>query len=274
MFEMTSKRRERLGWALALGLATSLVGGSAAAAKGAVEADAEEEDARPAKKRRAEPREEAAPPAPVDDGPSDHDRWAGRFGVGWYGLSAIPIAAGTAAAMTADVVNAPVIGARYWWRRDLGFDVGVGFASMGGSVEAKAANSSTSADKSTPLGWMLHAGVPLALGTGKHYAFLVTPELNFGMASRSKKEADDKTTNFTGSRFDIGARAGAEIYFGFIGLPQLALEGSVGAYYTTQSIKAEHDTVSSSSSSSQIATTAFNAPWDIFRGSVAARYYF
>jgi hypothetical protein len=83
----------------------------------------------------------------------------------------------------------------------------------------------------------------------------------------------------------VGARAGAEVFFGFIGIPALSLEGSVGMYVMTRSAKwsrgaytdalgVAQPEITYKDSTLLIATSAMNNPWQIFTSNVAARYYF
>lgn len=203
----------------------------------------------------------AAPaPAATSQGGTDHDMFVGRVGLGWYGVSDIPVGAG------GGTVSAPAIGVRYWMSRDLGLDVGIGFSTASGSTT----QGGDKADKPSRTGFLLHGGLPFALHVEKHYAFLITPELNFGYAMGS----DGDNIDHSGMRFDLGARAGAEVHFGFMGIPALALEGSVGLFFTTQSGSTETAGVTAKNSDTFIGTTSFNSPWDFFRSSVAARYYF
>jgi hypothetical protein len=75
-----------------------------------------------------------------------------------------------------------------------------------------------------------------------------------------------------------GVRAGAEVQFGFIGIPHLSLQGAVGvqANYTTamaetvengELIRRNYQTVTAG-------TANYNEPWDLFIGSISALYYF
>lgn len=203
-------------------------------------------------------------PAPAQAGDTDHDRVVGRIGVGWFGVSDIPISSG------GGTLSAPAIGIRYWLDRGLGFDVGLGLAMQSGSTTD---TDGKSTDKPSSTAFLIHGGLPLALHTEKHYAFLITPEINLGIASGSTKSGD-QDVDHSGFRFDLGARAGAEIHFGFMGIPALALEGSVGLFLTTQSGKTSAGGTSMKDSSTFVGTTSFNNPWDFFRGAVAARYYF
>lgn len=210
-------------------------------------------------------------PAATPAGGTDHDRWVGRLGLGWYGVSDIPIGSG------GDTVSAPAIGVRYWLDRDLGLDVALGFATSSGSTTTSTqGQADVVVDKPSRTGFLLHAGLPLAMHTEEHYTFLIIPEANLGISSGSVKSADPNTpdTDLSGFRLDLGARAGAEVHFGFIGIPALALEGSVGLFFTTQSGTTETGPAKSKNSDTFIGTSAFNSPWDFFRSSVAARYYF
>lgn len=217
----------------------------------------------------AQPAPAAAPATP--EGGTDHDRWVGRFGLGWYGVSDIPLGP------TGDEVSAPTIGVRYWFNRDIGIDAALGFTTSSGSVTvSREGQPDNVTDKPSRTGFLLHAGVPFAFHTEEHYTFLLIPELNLGFASGSVKSTDPNTpdTDLSGFRLDVGARAGAEIHFGFIGVPALALEGSVGLFFGTRSGSQEQGPNKTKNSDTFVGTTSFNNPWDFFRSSVAARYYF
>jgi hypothetical protein len=72
----------------------------------------------------------------------------------------------------------------------------------------------------------------------------------------------------------VGGRAGGEVYFGFIGLPQLSLDASVGLFLRSASGKATQGAGSQKLSTLTINTTQVNQPWDIFRTTLAVHYYF
>jgi hypothetical protein len=71
---------------------------------------------------------------------------------------------------------------------------------------------------------------------------------------------------------DLGARAGSEIHFGFMGIPQLSLQGSVGVRLNMNSTSG--DPGDNSTSHFDLATTVGDNPWNIFTSNVAALYYF
>lgn len=199
-------------------------------------------------------------------GGSDHEGVVGRLAIGYLGRSGmqvgIPGDGGQA-------LSTPVIGVRYWMDPGLGLDLGLGFGMQGSSVEEDGAE----ADGPTFWGLILHGGVPLALSTGRHYVFEIIPEANVGFGSGS-----GDTIDHSGFMLDVGARAGAEIHFGFIGIPELSLQASVGALFSMQSASTTVDTAAgetdSSASSWALRTTVQNSPWNIFTSNVAAFYYF
>lgn len=211
----------------------------------------------------------AAPAAAAPSGGTDHDSVVGHIGVGWFGVGSIPIGD------LKTTISTPAIGIRYWLQDGLGLDVGVGFNTQSGSTKA----GSVSTDDPSQLGFWLHAGVPIKLGdAGKHLVFLVTPEANLGIASGSVPGGQGvKDGSTSGFLLQVGARAGAELQFGFIGIPQLALEGSVGLFLQDESASTTPpgpNQTETTHSQLTIATSSINQPWDFFKGTVAARYYF
>lgn len=205
----------------------------------------------------------AAPQATAVAGASDHDAVVGRLAIGYMGRSVafngLP---------GANAIPVPVIGVRYWLSDMLGIDAGIGFGIASGSVKNAAGNST---DNPSYHAFMLHGGVPLSLASAGHFSFQVVPELNVGFAG-SSAEAGGMDTSVSAFHFDIGARAGAEIHFGFINVPQLALQGSVGARMNIDSTS--NDPGDGGTSNFSFATTVGDNPWNIFTSNVAALYYF
>ena len=107
--------------------------------------------------------------------------------------------------------------------------------------------------------FLVHVGVPLALAGAKHFSFQVTPEANIGFASqsvnRTSRSARQTTSAIRGLHFDVGARAGAELHFGFIGVPQLSLQGGIGVL-----LAMDNTTTSQGSSASRRAAAARSPP--------------
>ncbi|MBK7578637.1 MAG: hypothetical protein IPI67_00390 [Myxococcales bacterium] len=221
------------------------------------------------------------PKAGAATGESDHDQMIGHFAIGYLGARAVPIMdiAGGAGNPTPvlGTVQAPVIGLRYWLDQGMGLDVGLGFFSSGGSTK----NGNTTTDKAGINAVLVHAGVPLALSGSKHFSFQIVPEANVGFAQQTKKDifaGNDELKN-SGFVIDVGARAGAELHFGFIGVPQLSLQGSVGVLFRSETRTAEYTPPAGASTtvedkSTVISTSVYDNPWNIFTSNVAALYYF
>jgi hypothetical protein len=231
----------------------------------------------------------AAPRPVVTDESPDHDRFVGHFAIGYFGISQLPVATGFnggnggAGGVVAGTVNAPIIGGRYWLNRGLGIDAGLGFGMTGGSsevvVNANNQTTTTDTDHTSFFGFALHGGVPLAFAYGHHYTFELVPEATLGIASGTIKgttvaNTTTPDTSLSGFRLDLGAHVGAEIHFGFIGVPELALQASVGLYVRRQSVKAKQDNNSASDGTTTISTSVGSDPWALFVNNISALYYF
>jgi hypothetical protein len=230
----------------------------------------------------------ALPPKPAaaaaeEPGGNDQERFVGHVGVTYFGVSELPFPTGiTGGAPGFGSVPAPVIGIRYWLSQSLGLDLGLGLGLTSASTDVTTGGSTTSVDQPSVFGGAVHAGVPLALSRGKHYAFELTPEATFGFTSATAKPpgaaagAAVSDISLSGSRIELGARVGAEIFFGFIGVPELALQASVGLHLRRDAVKYSTDTPSFSADASRmtVGTTVEGAPWAIFVNNISAIYYF
>jgi len=169
----------------------------------------------------------------------------------------------------------------------IGIDVGVGFSITAGSSEVAATGQQTiTVDDAGITAFILHAGIPLSLGSEGHFSFQLVPEANVGFASRSQSIPNPPAvggsvdTDMSGFHFDVGMRAGAEIHFGFIDIPQLSLQGSIGVRYALDNTSVTITTpptpgeASQDVSDSAFGTTVGDNPWNIFTSNVAALYYF
>lgn len=237
------------------------------------------------------------PQAPVPqeapkDTRTDHAKLVGRFGIGFIGIGDLPIATarpiGTASHpglspndhVDVATVSAPAIGARIWLRQRIGIDTGIGFSYSGGSTSSDFGGNGQAIPKQSVLGLLLHLGVPLVAADIEHMALLVVPEASFGMARSNVKPAYEAnappSAELRGYRLDLGVRIGGEIHFGFMGLPNLALEAGVALAFTNEWVSATAGSQSVSDSSARLTTLSLANPWDIFKGvgNVAARYYF
>jgi hypothetical protein len=275
-----------VGFALALVAPTALAqgenqGGAGGTAGGTAGAGATVEPPKVAVKA-------AAPePAKEEDNTTDHEKFVGHFAIGYLGLTNLPLGGGgNATGVTQTTLPAPVIGGRYWLNKLIGIDAGVGFALASSSNEVQQNNTTTTSDGPSILGLAFHAGVPLALATGKHYTFEVIPEGNIGFTSQTVHSPPGPNPppdiHHSGFRLDIGARAGAEVHFGFIGVPELALQATIGLYFQRQVWHSSQDqgnptptsSLSSSISQTGLGTSVQSDPWALFVNNIAALYYF
>ncbi len=224
----------------------------------------------------------AAPATPkIDDHTPDHDRFVGRFAVGYLGLNDIPlgnatVAGGAALNLTEQRVIAPTVGVRYWVNKMIGVDAGIGFGIAGGSSESVVGGTSTTVDSPSSFGMALHGGVPLAFSHGRHYSFMLIPEMNIGFSSGTIKgnAPGVPDIDLSGFRLDAGGRVGAELHFGFIGVPELSLQASVGLFFRREAYKAKRDNSSASVGRTTFGTTVEADPWALFTKSISAFYYF
>src|SRR5262249_27076875 len=149
----------------------------------------------------------------------------GHMGVGWLGTTDVPVGVAVGNARPT-----PAVGIRYWATPMVGIDVGLGLYMNSGSQSVQGPVTVTTDDDSFTT-FLLHGGVPLALGGSSHFSFQITPELDVGFGSGTHHNAAPMpNTDRSGFMLQAGARAGAEVYFGFIGIPQLSLDASVGLF--------------------------------------------
>jgi hypothetical protein len=219
----------------------------------------------------------AAPAEKAADGISDHDKFVGKFAIAYLGFSRLPLANENGGQGSLDT---PVIGARYWMSEKIGIDAGLGFGTTFGGSSDKRNNTETTKSDPAALGLAVHGGVPIVLGHQKHYKLLVIPELNFGFTTRTVEETNQAKVHLGGWRLDVGARAGAEIHFGFIGVPQLSLQGTVGLAFQHQTWSRTQEAFGNQTESSQsvstngIGTSVQSDPWALFTNNISALYYF
>jgi hypothetical protein len=212
--------------------------------------------------------------APAATG-TDHSAVVGHWGATWFApvsLATLNGEAQNANQLVAATTVTP-IGVRYWANAGMGYDLGVGLLFAGGSSETKTGGTTTTTDAPSAFGLVLHGGVPFALSTGKHYTFLVIPEANLGFASSSVKQGNTDVS-VSGFRLDVGARAGAEVHFGFMDIPQLSLQATVGAALAFDRAGQKVGDNEGSLTATTLTTSVQNEPWSIFRSNVAAIYYF
>lgn len=210
----------------------------------------------------------ATPPAtPSGDATSDFDVDARRWAVGYSGVSSV------STGRIALVI--PAIGIRYWANQTVGLDLALGLGWAGGSVDS----GGLSMDKNALFGILFQGGLPVALSTHRHVSFQVIPYLTLAHGQTSSGTGPTKV-DVNGLRLDVGARVGLEVFFGFIGIPELALSATIGAQfeYTRAHSEGSSTAIEGADATTDTTygfiTTVQNNPWDLFTSNVAARYYF
>jgi len=218
-----------------------------------------------------------AEPEPASDhGQPDLDVDARPWAIGYSGLSQVPVGLESninGPQATPIDTSVPAIGVRYWASPMVGIDFAVGFSWTGGSRDL----GGVASDKDSVYAFLVQAGVPLALSTYRHVSFQLLPYavVGYGQNSRAGDPFMGTTAaDLSGTRIEVGARSGFEIFFGFMGLPQLALSATVGFRYEYRKYSTSVGGVVTSDTTHGFSTTVQNSPWDIFAGNVAARYYF
>ena len=213
------------------------------------------------------------------EGNDDHNMVVHHMGFGYFGIQGIPYGLGLSGGNgTTLTINSPSVGMVYWLSEGLGLEGAIGFGLQSGST------SQGNASVSDPSAWGfgLHAGLPIALAHAKHYTFLLIPYLNLAFGGGTIYSATDTSgksdTILSGFLFQVGARVGAEINFGFMGIPQLALRGTLGLGIDFQSGSANvGDGAGGGNTTSHsgfaISTFIGERPWDIFKGGIEAIYY-
>ena len=212
------------------------------------------------------------------DGESDHDSVIGTFGVGFFGIIDLPLyreaCAGAGGCQTLGTVSAPTIGARYWLSYLIAIEASVGLALDGGSGDTQTTGNVSTTSKDSAFGFALHGGVPLALMDMGHFVFEVVPQLNVGFTSGTLSSAMGDIDS-SGFLFQAGSTIGAEIHFGFIGIPQLSLQANIGLLLSFQSWSQDNPNGNTYSNKRTIVSTlAGEDPWEIFVGNIHAIYYF
>ena len=204
---------------------------------------------------------------------SAHEAVVGRLGVGWFGTRDVPVGPATMAGT--GPIPTPIVGIRYWMSHTLGIDAGLGFFTMSSATRNESGTGNLTTEGPTRTSILLHAAVPLSLADVGNFSFLVIPEFNVGIGmGGTKASMGNPSIDLSGLLIEGGVRAGAEVFFGFIGIPQLSLEGTVGVFLSSATGKISQSGGSTRFSSFILSTSSVAQPWDIFRKDIAARYYF
>jgi len=253
-------------------LASLVLASSASALADDEPTEPTEDQPKPKKKPKpaeAAPSSYSAAPAGAASEKADHDLVIGKMGIGYLGGLPTPLGVGR-------TLTSHIVGIRYWFNPGMGLTAGLGFGTTSGSTST----SGTTTDLPAATSFAVKGGLPIALTTGKHYAFVLEPQLVFGYAMQTEQIPNGGgTIEHTGYRFALGATAGGEIHFGFMGIPELSLVGSVGLAVDSSGGKTKNSptggaSVETARSQTTVATFTRENPWNIFTSNIAAIYYF
>lgn len=236
-----------------------------------------------------------APEPAAPTGGTDHAQVS--YGISYFGVNDLRLVPTGAVinngASSATIPNAtiqmPRIGARLWFG-SVGLDLGVGLGigqSKSFDTCPRVGEMPTACEPEQRTGGLdgmiafgVHAGLPIVVNEGQHYALLVIPEVDFsyGMGSLFHPEIPDGDVDFSAWQIDAGLRFGAEVQFGAIGLPNLGMQFSLGLGFRYHQATAEDSQladaarplVSARSSELSIRTVAN----DLLDGLVRLNYYF
>ncbi len=230
---------------------------------------------------------------------TDHERVVGTVAVAFHGARFVPVALPQAAdAIVIDAqgnaelsivegdVTVPIFGGRYWFSRRVGIDVGLGFNVHSGSVAKEIPNAdaaldrTANADAPTQLALAAKVGVPISVHAGAHYNLMVIPDAGIGYTSTTI-EAFNKGTS--GEDLDLvldglvlaaGARLGAELEFGFVGVPELSVQTAWGLAFESRRRRGRIGDASATLFEKAIGTSWRDDPWDVFTGTFSVFYAF
>jgi hypothetical protein len=231
-----------------------------------------------------DPAERVETDAEKEDKATDFSKVVGHVGFAYFGSYDVPLGA----TRTPNTVATQMIGIRTFFSPKVGLDVGLGLGILSGSAEVKSGSTTTTADAPSTLAFSLKVGLPLVLASSRHYAFFIEPQALFGYAGETVKAnvpvggTAVPDTKHNGTRFTLGGAAGAMVQFGFIGMPQLALDATLGLGLDITNAKTEAPdptagggaTATRSLSALGFSTLSGSQPWNIFHSNVEVIYFF
>jgi hypothetical protein len=227
-------------------------------------------------------------PAPVTVvAKTARERMKGRVGFGFLGTAPVLQADNDTPSMTTfppsvstpfKRVSVPMLGVRWWtpvqW---LGLEVGLGAMISASGSDIPTANGSNITDGPTTTELLFHFSAPLALASTEHTIVFIAPELRIG---RSTETTGDPRNALLSMTYDVSLKAGVEIFFSFINLPNLSLEAGVRAGVIHElrtfpiSAPLSGPVQEGRRTETRFATSLVANPWDLFTSTLAARYYF
>jgi len=168
----------------------------------------------------------------IDESPTtDHEEARLRPGVSYLGRVDAPL--GAEGARDAERVH--LVGVRFWFRRIVGLDVG-----LGGTIHAGSDSETRNGSAPSTFAFALNTSLPIALLIQKHFTLFVAPSLTYAQGGETISSSTlaapitgaDQTApsvRHTGFSIAVGPRFGAELHLGFIGAARISFTGVVGA---------------------------------------------
>jgi hypothetical protein len=216
----------------------------------------------------------------IQDDTPDHDKVTGRVGIRFFGLRRICMnpfngvvghpqydfsSCGSDPTTGNEVPGGqgiPVVGIKWWFTGGVGLNLGLGVGMF-----SPGHTPSLDPNPDTQTAFMLEGGLPLVITKHKHLITFVEPGIGFGVASQG---------DYLGYTFFLSGKVGAELSFGFIGIPQLSLEASIGLKlaYRNGSVVDADGNVTSSSEFAVSTTVDSHGVQNMLWSAVAATYYF
>ena len=170
------------------------------------------------------------PTADAQPTPSDHDAVVGRVGIEArrMDVGSLPLTLGpngcpaaTTAAGDDCTVAMGVLGVRYWWTRNLAWNVGLAFAAGGGR------DGGQSLDTYVGLGPVF--GLSLLLANWRHLSVSASPELGIVYFRPGGDVPSSKLVQLRGA-------LEGELHFGFVGVPALSVGLLAGLGFQYESV--------------------------------------
>ncbi len=244
-------------------------------------------------------------------GATDHSQVVGHMGLRYFGTTTMAVLGGAggglpgyagtqnnltigspsgAMGVTGGNATLHTVGARYWLSNGLGIEGGlsIGFSSGSSSVTVPTTMGTNTTNTDVPnfFGIGLQVGLPIMLAESKHLSINLSPLLGFHFATSSITTGNTATTTVDNSgrsfQLTLGANAAAELQFGFIGIPQLALQAQFGLQlrYTSATLESVPRATQLPSTATQgsfgLGTTVGPnySLGDILSGAISVIYYF
>lgn len=238
-------------------------------------------------------------------GPTDHSQVVGRMGLRYFGSTSVPALVraldsmgvpGRDISASASGGTLHTVGGRYWLNSNLALEGGLAFGFQSGgtttTTTAGAGTTTVAADNPNFFGIGVQVGLPIMVAEAKHLSIHFDPylALHYGHSAITLTPANDETRDLSLNAvlFKVGANATAELQFGFLGIPQLGLQATLGvelAYgtssfntvvTTTRAGQQPRTETTASASGFSIGTTVGPnySLAEMITGSISAVYYF